>query len=96
MTIKKEARCQRCGKRLRKGGDNYRIDCTIIADFDGYIDPAVEDMDPQVMAEEIALSGLSEQELEEEVYFNLKQKLCADCRDEIMKFLKGFEDNERL
>jgi hypothetical protein len=96
MTAKKEAQCQRCGKRLRKGGDNYRIDCTIIADFDGYIDQEAEEMDPEELAEEIALSGVTEQELEEQVYFNLKQRLCADCRDEIMAFLKGFETNERF
>jgi hypothetical protein len=89
MNIRKPIRCNRCGKRLKKGGDNYRLDCTLYADFDGYIDTGAGKSDFEEILTEIEESGMSESELEEQVYFNLKQILCFDCRTQIIEFLKG-------
>ena len=93
MTDRKDVRCYRCGKRLKKGGDNYRLECTITADFDGYLDTSADRQDISDVIEEIELSGLTEQELEEQVYLHLKKRLCLDCRNEIVNFLKGFDQN---
>ena len=93
MTAKKIVRCQRCGKRLKHGGDNYRLDCAIVADFDGYIENSLAGETEEII-EEIELSELTETELDEQVCFMLKQKLCRECREEIVNFLKGFEPNE--
>jgi hypothetical protein len=95
MTEKKIVRCQRCGKRLKKGGDNYRLACSIVADFDGYIDMNVSSPGSvEELVEEIKISGMTEKELEEQVYYLLNQKLCRDCREEIIAFLKGTETDE--
>ena len=94
MTDKKNVRCYRCGKRLKKGGDNFRLECTITADFDGHIDTSVDRKGLEDVIEEIELSGLTEKELEEQVYFYLKRRMCLDCRNEIVNFLKGFDQNE--
>jgi hypothetical protein len=95
MTEKKIVRCQRCGKRLKKGGDNYRLACSIVADFDGYIDMNVSSSGSvEGIIEEIKISGMTEKELEEQVYYVLNQKLCRDCREDIIAFLKGTETDE--
>ncbi len=94
MAEKKDARCHRCGKRLKKGGDNYRLDCTIVADFDGYIDNPIAQKGLDEVVQEIELSGLTEEELQEQVYLNIKQKLCFDCRNEIANYLKGISLDE--
>jgi hypothetical protein len=89
MREKKGIRCGQCGKRLKKGGDNYRLECTVVSDFDGYINVPAKQTDIQELFDEIQYSGLTEQELQEQVYFHLKQKLCLDCRNKIVNFLKG-------
>ena len=91
MSEKKAVRCGQCGKRLKKGGDNYRLECAIISDFDGYINIAATQKDIRELSNEIEQSGLTEQELQEQVYFELKQKLCLDCRSKIIKYLKRYE-----
>ena len=88
MNRKKGIRCGQCGKRLKKGGDNYRLDCTVATDFDGYINVSADQDNMQKLMGEIKDSGLTERELQEQVYFNLKQKLCLDCRNKVVKFLK--------
>lgn len=95
MSDKKITRCQRCGKRLKKGGDNYRLECTIVADFNGYIDMSSAKTNGRQLLEEIETSGMTEAELQEQVYYVLKQKLCFDCRDEVMNFLKGYDGDEQ-
>jgi hypothetical protein len=89
MAKKEAARCSRCGKRLRKGGDNYRLQCAIVSDFDGYLDMTVINKDWQEITRDITQSGLSEEELAEQVYFKLNQLLCFDCRNFVIDFLKG-------
>lgn len=96
MAEKKITRCQRCGRRLKKGGDNYRLECIVASDFDGYINISSSKESIERLTEAIELSGLTEKELEEQVYYKLKQKLCLDCRNEIINFLKGFSANEQL
>jgi len=88
---KKIVRCERCGKRLKKGGDNYRLDCTIVSDFDGYIDISASRDNIEKSIKEVELSGLTQQELEEQVYFRRKQKLCFDCRNSVVNFIKGLD-----
>ena len=89
MNGKNKARCGRCGKRLKKGGNNYRLECLILSDFDGYLDISATKKDWQEIVDEIEHSDLTEEELEEQVYFKLEQKLCFDCRCEVINFLKG-------
>lgn len=91
MADKRTFRCGRCGKRLRKGGDNYRIQCTVASHFDGYLDATAAKRDPAELISEIAESGLTEDELTEQVYFQLEQILCFDCRSEIVEYLKRKE-----
>lgn len=91
MAVKESNRCGRCGKRLKKGGDNYRLTCTIASHFDGYIDATVANREQADLLSEIAESDLSEDELTEQVYFKLEQLLCFDCRSEIVEYLKGKE-----
>jgi hypothetical protein len=92
MSEIKGNRCGLCGRRLRKGGDNYRIECTIVADFDGYLHISSDNAEIQKIIEDIEYSGLSERELEEQVYFHFKQKLCSECRHKTVNFLKGIEE----
>ncbi|NLI15211.1 MAG: hypothetical protein GX409_02870 [candidate division Zixibacteria bacterium] len=92
MVVNKEVlRCGRCGKRLKKGGDNYRLACTVASHFDGYLDLAAVNREPTEVLSEIEESGLTEKELSEQVYFKIEQLLCFDCRREIVEFLKGKE-----
>ncbi|MCP4583311.1 MAG: hypothetical protein GY839_17020 [candidate division Zixibacteria bacterium] len=93
MTDKKDARCYRCGKRLKNGGDNYRLECTIVADFDGYIDISDTPKGLEELVANIELSGLTEEELQEQVYYRLKRRLCHLCRDEIVKYMKGLNQD---
>lgn len=95
MPAKRIVRCQRCGKRLKKGGDNYRLECSLVADFDGYIDTSISKTNVEKIVGEIETSGMTEAELQEQVYFILRQKLCLDCRNEIVNFLKGYDSDER-
>ena len=71
MSEKKAIRCGQCGKRLKKGGDNYRLECTVASDFDGNINVSAKQTDIQKICNDIEQSGLTEQELEEQVYFHL-------------------------
>jgi hypothetical protein len=91
MTAKENARCGRCGKRLKKGGDNYRLDCSVVSAFDGYLNNGEANRDPGEIIAEITESGITEDELTEQVYFELKQLLCFDCRNEIIEYLKRKE-----
>jgi hypothetical protein len=91
MVAKESSRCGRCGKRLKKGGDNYRLDCIIASHFDGYLDATAANREQADLLSEIAESGLSEDELTEQVYFKLEQLLCFDCRTEIVEYLKRKE-----
>jgi len=89
MADKKVLRCGRCDKRLRKGGDNYRLSCTIASDFDGYLDATAINRDPGELITEISESGLTADELNEQVYFKIEQLLCFECRANIVEYLKG-------
>ncbi len=95
MAEKKIVRCQRCGKRLKRGGDNYRLKCTLTADFDGYIDTSISNANIEKIIGEIETSGMTEAELQEQVYFVLNQKICLDCRNEVVNYLKGYDVDER-
>ncbi len=95
MPAKKNVRCERCGKRLKKGGDNYRLECSVTADFDGCLDASIANTSPEEILDEIEKSEVTEAELEEQVYFNTRQKLCHDCRNIIVSFLKGYEPDAR-
>lgn len=91
MADKQAFRCGRCGKRLKKGGDNYRLQCIIASHFDGYLDVAAARRDPAELISEIAESGLAEDELTEQVYYRLEQLLCFDCRAKVVEYLKRKE-----
>ncbi|MCD6161605.1 MAG: hypothetical protein J7K40_04230 [candidate division Zixibacteria bacterium] len=88
MNINKPVRCKLCGKRLKKGGDNYRLECMVVSDFDGYINLSAKQSDIRELIDDIEHSKLTEQELNEQVYFELKGKLCLDCRNKVINFLK--------
>ena len=87
-------RCDRCGKRLRKGGDNYNFACTITADFDGYINIRPGPGKVEQVIQDFELSGLTADELEQQVYFTRRFKLCFDCRNEVEKMIRGISGFE--
>jgi uncharacterized protein with PIN domain len=89
MSDRKMNRCARCGKRLRKGGDNFNFACTITADFDGYINISPGPGKIEKTIQDIELSGLTAPELEQQVYFDRRFKLCFDCRNEVEKIIRG-------
>jgi hypothetical protein len=91
MTVKETFRCERCGKRLKKGGDNYRLECTVASYFDGHLDTTAVNRDPGELISEIAESDLTADELTEQVYFKLEQLLCFDCRADVIEYLKRKE-----
>ncbi len=94
MSIDRKRRCERCGRRLRKGGDNYLLKLAVVSDFDGYLDPKIWHKSPAELIEQIERSPLTEQELEEQVFFTLDKKICLECRNSIVTFLKGSEGDE--
>jgi hypothetical protein len=91
MADKQTFRCGRCGKRLKKGGDNYRLQCSVASHFDGYLDATATNRDSAELISEITESGLTEDELTEQVYYKLEQLLCFDCRVEVVEYLKRKE-----
>ncbi len=93
MSDDRKSRCERCGRRLRKGGDNYRLKVTLVSDFDGYLDPAAFHKSPMEIIESIERSPLTARELEEQVIYDLDQKICQECRNSIVTFLKGSEND---
>mgnify|MGYP000072065291 CR=1 FL=1 len=94
MSDDRKSRCERCGRRLRKGGDNYLLKVMIVSDFDGCLDPRILHESPAELIEQIEQSPLNEQELEEQVIYGLDQKICLECRNSIVAFLKGSEGDE--
>jgi hypothetical protein len=86
-----KARCARCGKRLKKGGVSYRLRAELISRFDGYIQDKGKDLDETLEKIESDVAGMSEEELEKQVYQKIEYIVCSSCRDEIERFL----DTER-
>jgi len=95
MNKVKAIRCGRCGKRLRKGGDNYRFNCEIASDFDGHIQINPDKIEFENIIDDVVTSGKSSEELEEDVYFERKHKLCHPCRDEIVILIKELSNYEQ-
>jgi len=89
---KVKARCDICGKRLKKGGTCYRVRLEIISDFDGYIEDVSkkpEDHLKKKIGEVLEeTEHLSEQELEEEIYLKRNWRVCVNCRAKLLKVLK--------
>jgi hypothetical protein len=89
-------RCDRCGKRFKKGQTRYRINIEVISDFDGYIEDFSKK--PQDFLEKKIqmiikeTEELTEKELEEEVYLKRQGLICVNCREEFLKLLKRFMD----
>jgi len=91
----RKRRCQRCGKRFKKGGLKYHLKAELISDFDGYL--SVPYSHRKDYAQEIkdtveALKGKSGKELEEEVYRKFEFLLCVDCKKRLVSFLKCREE----
>jgi hypothetical protein len=75
--------CGICGKRLRKGGNNYRMKLEIISDFDGHLSvPYDENRKYEDEMKELIdkLGDIPAEELEEEVYYGKELLICAQCR----------------
>lgn len=81
-------RCEYCGKRLKKGGNNYRLNIEIISDFDGHLSlPLDEQRDYQQDIKTILeqIKDKSSSELEDEVYLKIEKIICAECRKVVLK-----------
>lgn len=89
---KTKLRCDLCGKRFKKGGTRYRINLEVISDFDGHIEDFSKKPDDylQEKIEKIMgqTEGMTEQELEEEVYLKRNWLVCVGCRDKLVRALK--------
>ncbi len=81
-------RCERCGKRIKKGAVAYRLKAELISSFDGYLS-IKENTSMHDLLEELkdSFEGLSAKELEEQVYKLHEYMICTSCRDEIDRFL---------
>lgn len=88
---KTKLRCHLCGKRFKKGGTRYRLNLEIISDFDGHIEDFSKKPDDylQKKVDEILeqTSGMTEEELEEEVYLKRNWLLCIGCRERFLRAL---------
>jgi hypothetical protein len=89
---KAKLRCDLCGKRFKKGGTRYRINLEVVSDFDGYIEDFSKKPDDylQEKVEKILeqTQGMTEQELEEEVYLKRNWLVCVSCRERFLRALK--------
>jgi hypothetical protein len=82
-------RCARCGKRRKKGGTFYRLRAELISSFDGYIQfDETADMKEKIKEVEREVEGLTEKEMEEQIYKRFDYYICPVCRDEIDTFLE--------
>ena len=89
MSETEKLRCARCGKRIKKGGLSYRIKAELISHFDGYIaQNQKETMSEFLTRLDTDLEGLSEEQLEKQIYHKIEYIACPACRDEIEDFLK--------
>lgn len=76
--MKEFEECSRCGRKLKRGETKYVIYISIVSDFDGVL-PVGEDEDIQELIE--SGEGLSEEELNNEVYEEMAFLVCKSCRD---------------
>ncbi len=88
MADSKKLRCARCGIRFKKGGVSYRLKAELVSHFDGYIDVSGKKGLGEIIDKiNDDLSGLSEKEIEKQVYQKFEYIVCPVCRDEIEGFL---------
>jgi len=71
--------CSRCGRVFRKGQTRYLVTISVVADFDGTIEPPGGPGEIRRMWTEI--EGKSEAELLGEVAQKFSYTLCKPCRD---------------
>jgi uncharacterized protein Yka (UPF0111/DUF47 family) len=89
MNANGKKRCSRCGKRLKKGGAFYKLSAELISSFDGYIQvDEKENLAERIKEMEQEVDGLTEKEMEEQVYKKYDYYVCPACRDEIDTFLE--------
>ena len=95
MIEKEKARCTRCGKRFKKGGVRYRIKTELISHFDGHLainqNESMSEMRSKLGSD---LDGLTEEQLEKQIYYKIEYLVCPVCRDEIEKYLDVKEGEE--
>src|SRR3989304_2839454 len=89
MAARDKNRCARCGKRIKKGGTFYRLKAELISSFDGHITvDQKQDIKDLIEKTKAELEGLSEEEIEAQVYKSFDYFVCPGCRDEIAGFLR--------
>ncbi len=95
-SAKTKLRCHLCGTRFKKGGTRYRLNLEIISDFDGHIEDFSKKPDDylQKKMDEILeqTSGMTEEELEEEVYLKRNWLVCVACRERFLRTLMKFSE----
>jgi hypothetical protein len=85
-------RCARCGKRLKKGGPAFRLKAELISHYDGYIRVNPNNDIGQTLDKTNAdLEGLTEEEIEKQVYQKFEYIICVSCRDEMERYLQAEE-----
>jgi hypothetical protein len=77
--------CQRCRTTIPEGGLFYRVRLSAVSGYDGVIEETEDRTVDELVKEAL---GKTEQELEEEVYFEQEVILCAGCRREIVASFK--------
>ncbi len=89
MSENRKHRCARCGIRFKKGGSSFRLKAELISYFDGHIDVSgkkgLEEVIDKINED---LAGLSEKQIQKQVYQKFEYIVCPVCRDEIEGFLR--------
>jgi len=95
MNDKEKTRCARCGKRIKKGGVCYQVKTELISHFDGHLSTSQHESMSEILAHlDSDLDGLTEDQLEKQIYHKIEYLACPVCRDEIEKFLEIKEEEE--
>ena len=84
-----KSRCARCGKRIKKGGQSYRLKAELISHFDGYMQfNKKEGLEAQIAQLNKEMENMSAEDIERHVYEKFEYIICPGCRDEILDFLR--------
>ncbi len=75
-------KCSKCGRDLNPGDQAYRLQISVISDFDGVV-PDEDSSDTQALLEEIRrrTEGVPADLLEEEIHREFSFLLCPECKE---------------
>ncbi len=79
-----ERNCSRCGKELRPGSLYYVVHIKVISGFDGILSEPAEGIDRQLKGLLDEVDQSDPEELEKEVYEEIRLMMCKSCRDRLV------------